>query len=267
MKKLFGLIFLLIGLVGVAAGGAGIFYSGSIAAIKPDVEQSLETTKAALVQTKDVLAEASTALTDVEKTIGNASQSIDGVSADLSTTMSGNVVDSVATIQTMVDESVMGSVTMVEDAFDTLEELALGLEESGQQETLGRLFGTPDFSLDFLLAYQPEVSMKDSVSQVSSDLGDISKQLQTIDTNLSDTLATSSQDVAKLADDVNAIKVEVEGYNGLLDQYIAQIDKAHDNLGTIFGRVQMGVIIFLIWVIVVSIPPIYLGWALLSGEL
>ena len=281
MKRVIGIVMLLVGAFGVIVGIAGCGFVGGqldgletrLSPILTEVSNSMDTTVASLEQTKGTLTEASSALSNAEKTINDAGGAIDDVSGQVSAAVGEDLVNTLGTVETMVSSSVASTVETVEGTLELLRGVTPMLEAQGLTgEAIGAMVGQPDLTLDFL-DYAPETSMKSSIDQIGNDIAGIAEQLQETESTLTSNLGTIKGDTTAIAQDVADIKGQVDGYIPLLDQYIGsvgaikgQLDGINNDLPNILGSVQTAVSVLMLWLILGNLAPLYLGWELVTGK-
>ena len=274
-KRILGLLMILAGLVGLAVCIAGVIYAPQlIDRAGTALDESLAVVSQTLDTTEDGLLLAQTTLEQVNAGLGTVVSAVEGVSRALGETqpmleevgriVSQDVPDSLDALQSVVPE-VARAAGVVEDALIALSEFRL------EQSILGIAFG---FDLGF--DYDPEQSMSESIDSLGTSLEGMSPRLRALKTfmdNASEDLETMGQDIDQVSETLDTLTAQMESAAGLLGSFLGTvnelqrtIERTRDGLPQQLELVRIAAIVFLVWIGLAQITPLYLGWELLSGQ-
>lgn len=126
------------------------------------------------------------------------------------------------------------------------------------------------------IGYVPEVPFEESVSGVGASLGDIPSELRALavhaesaDSNLS----AISEDMLALSRDLDAANGSIANAIPLLDEYLRLVAEASDvvrearaGLSGLLGRARVVLTVTMLWMGLMQVAPLYLGWELMAGR-
>jgi outer membrane murein-binding lipoprotein Lpp len=275
MKRFLGAEMLLIGLMGlvfcVAGGIYGLRTVDHVGRGLGDgltlASQSLDTTTETLLLAKASLGDMNESLDTVETTAIHLSQGLTETRpllADIGQIVSRDMPASVEALQAAVEDMAQAAST-IDDTLQALSDLSLEQQVAGIP-----------LRLELNLGYAPAVSFEESVSGIGSSLERVPSQLRgfgvhigTMDGNL-DIL---SQDVLAMSADVDAISNRVDEVSPLLDEYIRSVaelsgwvGQAQAGLSGYLDRAKLVLIVVMVWMSLMQVAPLYLGWELVSGQ-
>ncbi|GAB4533760.1 MAG: hypothetical protein Kow0063_16130 [Anaerolineae bacterium] len=125
-----------------------------------------------------------------------------------------------------------------------------------------------------LAAYLPGVRDQiDNLVAMSSQLEQVSSALRTLAPLAETDFTAIGQDISALSTNVSAVRAQVEQFAGTADQMVLEVDNTIASINQIQATldsrltlVKVGIIIFMIWILLVMLAPLYLGWVLVSGR-
>lgn len=275
LKRLIGLIIILVAFGGLGLGAGLYIYGGqTLDSIGQEVvniidltDRTLDNTREGLVNTQASLAEVNTTLDTVEDTtrdlsatIGDAEPLIDEVNQ----LITQEVPDSLDTVQ----ETLPNLISVAGTIDNTLEALSnFGFDES--------FFGIP-IQFDLGVEYDPEARFDDSVRELGETIEDIPGQLRELEDDLTTTstnLNNLSADLSVLADDLGAINESLVEFDAVLAGYIVIIDdvkaelaRLESSLPTQLELLRTGLLITAVYLALTQIAPLYLGLELMLGK-
>lgn len=274
-KRILGLLMIVAGLAGLVVCIAGLIYAPQLidrlgTALDDNlavVSQTLDTTEDSLLLAQTTLEQVDTGLTTVVSAVEGVSQALGETQPmleEVGRIVSQDVPDSLDALQSVVPE-VARTAGVVEDALVALSEFRL------EQSILGIAFG---FDLGF--DYDPEQSMSESIDSLGTSLDGMSPRLRALQTfmdNASGDLETMGQDIDQVSDTLETLAGQLESAAGLLDSFLGTVndlqrttEQTRDGLPQQLELVKIAVIVFLVWIGLAQIAPLYLGWELLSGQ-
>lgn len=275
MKRILGLIIVLVGIIGLVISIAGTMISfrfvdslgaGVIDTLQLTAE-SLVTVEETLMLTKTTIGQMNDGLETVVVTADNVSSAIrqtepllDQISGVASTTVPDSLEAFQETIPNLVE--VAG---VIDSTLRTLSEIRIQ-----------RALGPFDIDFDLGVEYDPETPFDESIAALGDTLDGVPEQLRSLDVYLDVTannLETISNDINDLADNVNTINSSVAEIIPLIDDYLMivndleqTIDEMETGISTNLQYVKTGLLVLFIWFGLNQIMPLYFGWELLSGR-
>ena len=274
MKRIIGIIIILVAIVGVLIGIAGTYIGFSfvdsigagIASSLNLTQDSLDTVIETLELTKTTISQSNDALATVETTAGSAATTISDTRPlleQIGTVASNDVPNSIEAFQGTVP-----NLAEVAGAIDqTLRALSAFKVDQDQ--------GFTTFTFDLGIDYDPEVPFDESMTALGDSLNGLPENLRTLDTYIavtSDNLATISQNVNQIAEDLAVINGSIAEVIPLLDDYIDIVQQIKDGMANVqtavdaqLGNVKLGILVVFIWFGLTQLAPLYLGIELVRG--
>ncbi|MCA9935597.1 MAG: hypothetical protein H6662_01085 [Ardenticatenaceae bacterium] len=277
IRRILGIIFLLIGLAGIALSVLGTRFGhqvlDSVATAVSDAliltSQTLDTVQDSLLLTKDTVGAVSDSLDTVELTADDLGDTI---------VQTRPLLDQIAAI-TSEDlpasvEAIEATVPSMTQAAATIDTTLTTLNNIRFEETIPIIDYTFSWSLG--VDYSPDVPFQQSVQQIGDSLEPLPGRLRSLKVYVnvtSENMQTISNDVHTIADDLAAINDQIEAINPLLDEYIATVTTINDNtrqtrasINDQLESLKTGVTAVMIWLGLFQLVPLYLGFELLRGK-
>ena len=109
---------------------------------------------------------------------------------------------------------------------------------------------------------------------MSGQMGQVSSALRSL-APLADTdFNAIGQDISGLSTNVTTVKTQLDQFSAMADQFVATVDSTNANISQIqatinsrLSLIKVGIVIFMLWLLLAQLAPLYLGWVLLSGRL
>jgi hypothetical protein len=125
-----------------------------------------------------------------------------------------------------------------------------------------------------LAGYLPGVrGQVDNLVAMSDQLEQVSGALRTIAPLAETDFTAIGQDISGLSTSVSAVNTQLDQFAGTADQLMLEVDNTIASINQIQATldsrltlVKVGIIIFAIWILLVMLAPLYLGWVLVSGR-
>jgi archaellum component FlaC len=276
IKRIIGFVMLLTGILGISLAIAGVYFgrqgidqigegiNASLALVSDSftaVQDSFDLAKTAVDEASNSLTTVEFAVRDLSTTIADTSPLVDQISA----VTSGAVPQSVEAIQ----ESLYPTAELADQVDLTLRQLsAFEL----QQTFLGF-----ELNFDLGITYEPEDSLKESLIGVADSLDGVSNELRALEplfAENSSNLEMMGESIELIADDLAVInQVVIADINPILDQYVQVITQVETAVSQIQRNLdsylQIGkqiLTVLMIWMGVLHLAPLYVGWELLTGQ-
>lgn len=275
LKRLIGLIIILVALLGAAIGG-GLFMYGEqtidnitreIATVIDLTDRTLENSRTGLVTTQASLAEVNTSLNTVEDTTRNLSRTV------------GDTQPLLIELNLLLTEEVPNSLDAVQQTLPnlisvagTIDNTLLALSSFGFEQSF---FGIP-LAFDLGIEYDPEGRFDESVAELGASIETIPGQLRSLEDDLTTTtnnLDDLSGNLSTLADDLSNINESIAEFDAVLGGYILIIDDFQAELARLDAALpaqlellKTGLLIVAIYVGLTQLAPLYLGFELLLGR-
>jgi hypothetical protein len=274
MKRIIGIIIILVAIVGVLIGIAGTYIGFSfvdsigagIASSLNLTQDSLDTVIETLELTKTTISQSNDALATVETTAGSAATTISDTRPlleQIGTVASNDVPNSI--------EAFQGTVPNLAEVAGAIDQTLRALSAFKVDQDLG--FTT--FTFDLGIDYDPAFPFDESMTALGDSLNGLPENLRTLDTYIavtSDNLATISQNVNQIADDLAVINGSIAEVIPLLDDYIDIVQQIKDGMANVqtaidaqLGNVKIGILVVFIWFGLTQLAPLYLGIELVRG--
>ena len=127
-----------------------------------------------------------------------------------------------------------------------------------------------------IIDYSPAVPLGEPIAEIGTGLGDLSGSFRELKPDLGaaqENLDAVGEDVLEASQSLGSVNDNMVGYVPLLDEYLAQIDVVVDSidqaqaaLGEQVKIARWVFILFVLWLALAQMAPLYLGWELISGR-
>jgi archaellum component FlaC len=275
VRRILGLVMLLIGILGLAFGIIGAINSRILVdELYDGLEETLDSTSQSLGTAQETLLLAKTTVDQVNDALDTVSSAAINLSetmgqtrpllAEISQIVSGDLPDNVAAFQSAIP-GMAQSAAIIDDTLIALSDLRI------EREVLG-------FPLRFDLGidYAPEVPFEESINQIGDSLEGLPARLRGLESHIETAdgnLETISQDIITMSGDLEAINGSIAAVAPLLDDYVKIVNEANDLIGRMERRVlgqrdtvKLVVTLLVVWIGLTQIAPLYLGWELVTGR-
>jgi ABC-type transporter Mla subunit MlaD len=264
-QRVIGILLIVVGIMGIALVILGAIFgaravgqlAADVRAALPQVVETLDTVQATLVQVKTTLGTLTEGLVTLSGTLANTSQVIEatGALAEQVTQMVGqNVPDRIDEVQSVLVD-VGSAAETIDSALSALNKLSFGL-------------------VDINIA--DDVPLAKPVSELGTSLNNLSRDVQSVESSLSSFAQAAEplgQDLKTVARDLATLSADLEGFAPLIDSYIATVDSVREDVaqaGTEIDRLErtLKTVMWIgaLWIGLLHITPLYLGWELVSGQ-
>ncbi len=274
MRKLLGIIMLVIGLTGIVLSFTGAVVGRRlIAGIGNTVEanlrltvQSLDTVNESLTITRQTIREIGTGLETLAVTGERAAGSLDDTRpmvAQISQVLTSDVAGSLETLQRRLPD-------MVEVA-DSIDETLTTLSNFRIDRTI---LGIP-LRYDLGINYDPEVPFAQSVEELGASIEGLPEELRVLESHLEvadANLGDISSDARQLSADLERINETMDDLAPQLDEFNATLtefaDSARQLRSTLDDQIktfQTVWLVVMVWLALTQVAPLYLGYELVRG--
>lgn len=283
IRRLIGLIILLVGILGVAVSVAGVrgvmqlvdSLEGNVGSTVGSSAENLNIVVETLTLTQDSLREANAGMETVETLVLDVSKTITDTKPLLNfvrTVATEDVPSSLEAVQSTIP-NVANVAETIDDTLTTLNNFAIDEE-----------FGFPAFlnidpitiQYDLGIDYNPDQPFEDSITEIGTSLDGIPEQLRSMAPALETTeqnLTTLSIGIEDAAGNIEAINTSVAEFVPLLDEYAqlvtdaqSGIETAGESLESQLQLIEQGIIILFVWFGLTQLAPIYIGYELVRGR-
>lgn len=224
VAAILGLIFSLAGIVLVWAVKTPL--TTNIATSLELIDTTLEATSSGLTVAEDTITGAVTDLGSIENTVQTAGKGID------------DSVPLVESLSTLLSENLPQAINATIVGLDTMQEAAGTLESS-----LRLITSIPFLPIE---PYEPEVSLTDSLADVSQTLEAIPESFSEMETTLNTTkgnLVMLTAQVNIIARNISELKNSLYEIQFIFDQYQEVISKLQEKLDSFQENLQLGITI------------------------
>lgn len=274
MRKLLGIIMLVIGLAGIVLSLTGAVVGRRlIAGIGNTLQANLQLT----IQSLDTVNESLTLTRETIREIGIGLETL----AVTGERAAGSLEDTrpmVAQISQVLTNDVAGSLETFQQSLPDMVEVARSIDETLTTLSNFRIdrtiLGIP-LRYDLGIDYDPEVPFAESVEELGASMEGLPEELRVLETHLevADTnLGEISGDARQLADDLGRINETMDDLAPQLDEFNATLTEFADSarqlrstLDAQLNTFQTVWVVVMIWLALTQIAPLYLGYELVRG--
>lgn len=272
-KRIIGSGLILIGILGVVMSIAGIIVGGqAVDSLGQILSNTITTTQTNLTTVEDTLKQAKTTLKNVNQTLQTTQEGVLDASQALSQTRplldqagqiaSQKIPDNLDAVKATLP-SIAAAGVAVETTLTQLSDFKV------DQPFLGR-----QLTFDLGITYEPpQPPIEQSLAQVETNLGRLASSFRLLEKDLqasSQNVARISRDLETLGQNLEQVNHSLAGFDLLLDEYLRIVDdfqtgleRLQENLAAQLAPFKLGMMIFMIWLALTNLTPLYLGWELL----
>lgn len=275
VKRILGIVLLLVGLGGVGLSVAGTVVTWQVvesAGTSLDqnlqlLSQALDNVHSTITLIKTAIGQTNTGLTTVNTTVTHLAQTVNQtrpLMTQVNDIVSEEVPDSLIAVQATIPHMAEVAGT-IDTALATLSNFQF------EQEILGL-----PISFDLGIEYDPEQRFDDSITAMGDSLDGLPEQMQTLSIYLGvadDNLSQISRDITQIANNLEEINGSVGQVQPLLDEYLRIITETNDNirlvrsnLPTHFTQLKTILLVIFVWIGLTQIAPLYLGWEMVRDK-
>ena len=275
LRRLIGIVMLVLGLVGLVISGAGIYFGWQA------VDNTFSGLDDTLSLTSESLDTAVSSLDLAKVTIGDVNGGLDTVEI-AALNVAKTVTDTrplLDQVSVVVSQSAPASVEAMQEAIPALAEVAATIDQT--LIALSRFRINEDilgFSLryDLGIDYQPEVPFSRAFIGLGESLDGLPEELRSVDGNLAianANLAAISESITAISADIDTINSRVAEVPGQIDQYISIVNQINDTLKNVRtqaiqqqGTVKLVLTFVLVWWGLPQLALVMIGWDFLFGR-
>ncbi|MEJ2750843.1 MAG: hypothetical protein P8183_23490, partial [Anaerolineae bacterium] len=275
IRRLLGLVIIIIGLGGIALSVAGMTVAPHLIDTIGDslesnlilVSESLDTVQETLLLAQSTVTEVTGGLDTVEASAVHLGQTLNQTRPlldQISTIASDEVPQSLDAIQATMPDLVQVAAA-IDDTLTILNRFKIDEQ----------IFGIP-IRYDLGIDYNPAVPFDESVSSIGRSFETLPGQLRGLDAYVAvanDNLALISEDVLAISQDLDGVNGRIAELDPLLEDYLRTVVELNDSTRQTrqiilneLTNLKRIVIIALAWVALSQLAPLYLGLELLRGR-
>lgn len=273
LRKIFGSVLLIIGLLGVLLSIGGIVYSGrAVDAVVKLLDDTLGLTGDSLATVEDTLTLARGTISDVNASLVTVEETADSLAKTIADTQP--LVEEVAQI---TGEDAPNSIESVQEAIPAVAEVAGVIDDTLvtlnafkiEEEILGF-----ELNYDLGVNYAPAVPFEETVSDLGTSLDGFPDRLRELEPSLTaanESLGEVSENIYAVSDDLAVINGRVAEVEPLLGDYIgitqninSTIDTTQSTIQTQAGNAKLVLQIIFAWLGFLQFSLLYLGWDLMT---
>ena len=277
IRRLLGLIIILISLTGVAVSIGGILRGqeliDSVASVVGDglslTSQTLDTVEDTLLLTKSTV-----------KTVNNSVEAVDTTAEDVAFVLNQTqpllnqlgAISSEDLPQSL--ETIQETMPTLADVAGTVDSTLTTLSNIEFEETIPIINYTVSWSLG--VEYDPEIPLEESVVRIGDSLEGLPAQLRGLRVYVnmtSDGMQTISGDLRLISSELKSVSAQLDEVDPLLDEYLATAVQLNDTtrqtrtgINSQLESIKLGITIVMIWLALAQLAPLYLGFELLLGR-
>ena len=274
MRRLLGIIMLVIGLAGIVLSFAGAIIgqrliTGIGVALDANLRltvESLDTVNESLVLTRQTIRQIAAGLETMELTGEQAASSLE------------DMRPMVEQISRVLTDDVAGGLETFQQSMPDLIEVADSIDET--LTTLSRfridrtILGIP-LRYDLGINYDPEIPFAQSVEELGASIEGLPEELRVLETHLDvadDNLGEISANARQLAQDLGSVNETVGELGPQLDDFTGTLTELADSARQIRATLAQQLdtfqtvwTIIMVWLALTQVAPLYLGYELVRG--
>ncbi len=275
LRRLAGLILLIVGVVGVViAIGGFIMMDQVVDAVGSTLDSTLNITTDSLGTVEDTLSLAQTTIGDVNAGLDTVEVTADSLAKTLADTepmlvqmtqiVSEDAPDSIESVQAAIP-NVAEVAGVIDDTLITLNNFKI------EEQILGF-----ELNYDLGINYEPTEPFDETVTQLGSSLDGLPEQLRSLEPSLvaaSENMDSVSANITTIADDLHTINGRIAEVDPLMDQYIGLIGDIDSTIGqtqTIVNQqldtAKLVLKVVMVWLALMQFAMLYLGWDLMTRK-
>ncbi len=275
LRKLTGLVLLVIGLLGVLLSIGGIVYSGrAVDAVVKVLDDSLGLTGTSLTTVADTLVLARGTIGDVNTSLVTVEVTADSLAKTIEDTQ-----PLLAEVAQITGEDAPNSIESVQQAIPAVAEVAGVIDDTLitlnafkiEEEILGF-----ELNYDLGVNYAPQVPFDETVSGLGTSLDGFPDRLRELEPSLmaaNANLGDVSRNIYAVSDDLAVINGRVAEVEPLLGEYIALVQNINTTITTTQGTIQaqagnakLALQLIFAWLGFLQFSLLYLGWDLMTRQ-
>lgn len=275
LRRIIGLLMLVLGLVGVVISSAGVFFG------RQAVDATFKGLDDTLVLATDGLNTAVASLELAKTTLGDVNNGLVTVEA-ATLNMAKTVTDTrplLDQVSVVVSQNAPASVEAMQASIPALASVAATIDQTllilSQFRIDEVIFGVP-FQYDLGIDYQPEVPFDQAFIGLGDSLDGLPEELRSVEGNLTianTNLAAISESIVAISRDIETINSRVAEVPAQLDSYIGIVRQIDNSLQTIRTqvtqqqeRVKLILTFVLVWWGMPQIALVIIGWDFFLGR-
>jgi methyl-accepting chemotaxis protein len=275
MRRLLGIVMLVIGLAGVvlsiAGANAGRRLIGDMGTTLDSnlqlTVQSLETVNSTLVLTKATVRQLSQSLDTMETTASNVGTSLSDTQPmleQIAEITSSDLAEGLETFEASLPDLI--------EVADTIDQTLTTLSRFRIDRTI---LGIP-LRYDLGINYDPEVPFSQSVEEIGASIEGLPEQLRELEIYFevaNDNLGAISENMTEIAGDLAVVNDSVDDLEPLLDEFMVAITEFSDSTRQMRATFRQQLETFqtvwtvvMVWLALTQVAPLYLGYELVTGR-
>jgi methyl-accepting chemotaxis protein len=275
MRRLLGIVMLVIGLAGVVLSIAGANAGRRLIAdmgttLDSNLQltvQSLETVNSTLVLTKATVRQLSQSLDTMETTASNVGTSLSDTQPmleQIAEITSSDLAEGLETFEASLPDLI--------EVADTIDQTLTTLSRFRIDRTI---LGIP-LRYDLGINYDPEVPFSQSVEEIGASIEGLPEQLRELEIYFevaNDNLGAISENMTEIAGDLAVVNDSVDDLEPLLDEFMVTITEFSDSTRQmrVTYRQQLETFqtvwtVVMVWLALTQVAPLYLGYELVTGR-
>lgn len=279
IRRILGLIILLVSLITIAIFIGGAIYAGqivdSIGQAVNDVlaitVDSMDTVSATLEQTKATIAEANKAVETAASLTKNLSTTVTNtgpVMESMTKVVSEDVPNNIEAIQTAIP-NVASVAGVVDNAMTRLSNFGISRE-------IPIPFNPITLEFDLGIDYEPEEPFDESILALGDSLEGMPEELRALQGDLerlTSDMENVSADILAASDNLTAVNEQVALFIPLVDDYLRIIDQIGNSLTQSQAQIMAQldtiktvVIVAMVFLALTQLAPLVIGWELVTGQ-
>lgn len=275
LKRIIGVILIVIGVMGIGVSIAGVQIGGQVVdQIGTGIDNTLELLLGTMENTHETLAVTRATIATSADTL----ETVQTLTTNLTTTVADTEPLLIHTNEMLTNE-VPASLDGVQETIPTLVAVAGSIDDTLTTLNSFRIDESIlGFSFNYSLGidYAPDQQFDEAITQIGDSLADIPDSLRGMEgdmDNAIDNMAIIQDDLDALTTDLVQIEAEIRAFLPMIDEYMRLTLEINDNIrqtrATLNSQMQTmnSLILFaMVWLALFQLLPLYVGLELARGQ-
>jgi len=275
LKRIIGVILIVIGVMGIGVSVAGVKVGGQVV---DKIGMGIDNTLGLLLGTMENTHETLAVTRSTIATSADTLQTVQTLTANLATTV-GDTEPLLISTNAMLTDEVPASLEGVQETIPTLVAVAGSIDDTLTTLNSFRIDESIlGFSFNYSLGidYAPDQQFDEAIVQIGDSLSGLPDSLRSMEGDMNtaiDNMATIQGDLDTLSTDLVQIETEIRAFLPMIDEYMRLTLEINDNIretrATLNSQMEVmnGLILFaMVWLALFQLLPLYVGLELARGQ-
>ena len=275
LKRIIGVILIVIGVMGIGVSIAGVQIGGQIV---DKIGTGIDSTLGLLLDTMENTHETLAVTRSTIETSADTLQTVQTLTTNLAITVEDTEPLLIRTNEMLTNE-VPTSLDGVQETIPTLVAVAGSIDDTLTTLNSFRIdesFLGFDFNYSLGIDYAPDQQFDEAIIQIGDSLADIPESLRSMEGDMNsaiDNMAIIQGDLDALTTDLVQIETDIRAFLPMIDEYMRLTLEINDNIretrSTLNSQMETmnSLILFgMVWLALFQLLPLYVGFELARGQ-